>query len=93
MTHVITFANQDEAEQVKAIIFTLAECLAEYASCVSSLNSEPLYGRDARNAGVEDGWCAAPEDYELQQARENARIACEEAVKFGLLAEIPYDLT
>ena len=93
MSDIISFVNQEDADQVKAIVLNLAECLAEYASCVSSLNSEPLYGRDARNAGVEDGWCAAPEDYELQQARENARIACEEAVKFGLLAEIPYDLT
>jgi hypothetical protein len=80
-------------EKAKEIIHEMTEALGDYASICRRLDSEPLYGRDARNVGVEDGYSFAPGNYELERAKERAIDACRAAKDAGLINDIPYDLS
>ena len=53
----------------------LTRVLDDVDSVIGRMDSEPLYGRDARIVGVEDGWSGAPSKWEWERLQERAREA------------------
>jgi hypothetical protein len=84
--------SEDKLEKAKEIITNMAEALSDFVSIFQRLGSTPVYGRDARNMGVEDGYSVAPNDYAIELAKENAIDACREAKLAGLIDDVPYYL-
>jgi hypothetical protein len=82
---------QEQLENAKDIMQKMVEALDDFLSIAKRRNSEPMYGRDARNIGVEDGYSFAPQDYDYEEAQSKARSACYEAFEAGLIKELPYE--
>ncbi len=50
----------------------VADFVTDAAGTLRRMDCEPLHGRDARIAGVEDGWSGAPSQYEFERLEQRA---------------------
>lgn len=88
----LSAAIESRITERNALIAEMAECLSEYVGICAKRNAEPLYGRDARQLGREDGFSFASSDSEFEDAQDKAREVCMKALNAGILKEMPYYL-
>lgn len=83
---------QEQLDYAKTIMQKMVDALEDFLSITKRRDNEPMYGRDANNLGVPDGYSTAPDDYEYEAAQSKAREVCYEALEAGLIEKLPYYL-